>query len=269
MKIKQFALAAIAAAFLLSGCQAPESSTSTKSETKQSENRIKVKTSPDKYTWYVKNYVGKAASSVGYESLGKDRMEMYGDGYIQLIMLDTNGDYIGTSDEELKGYVIVNQNLEPNTEIKYTFEVNEDGEEYNFVDTQSIEQIVLQVKKKGSFDSKMKLTSIQSSEDKHIEYIRDYVGLNLANCGYESLAGDLRDQYGVGNIKLEIVSDDGTYIDPSDTETMKKYKVVDQSIEPNTEINYTMDTDSDGNEYNFASYQNIDSIELYVESIEK
>ena len=43
---------------------------------------ITIKESPDKYTWYIKNYVGKNCASIGYTSMGGDRMDSYGGGYI-------------------------------------------------------------------------------------------------------------------------------------------------------------------------------------------
>ena len=36
---------------------------------------VTVKRSPDKYTWYIQDYVGRNAASIGYASLGGDRLE--------------------------------------------------------------------------------------------------------------------------------------------------------------------------------------------------
>ena len=43
---------------------------------------VTIKQSPDKYTWYIRNYVGKNCASFGYTSMGGDRMDHYGAGYI-------------------------------------------------------------------------------------------------------------------------------------------------------------------------------------------
>ena len=75
----------------------------TESNTIIQPDSIEIKTSPDKYTWYVKNYVGKNLASVGYTSMGGDRMDSYGNGYIQLVLLTINGEYVDIeSEEELK-----------------------------------------------------------------------------------------------------------------------------------------------------------------------
>lgn len=102
---------------------------------------VTVKTSPDKYTWYVKNYVGKNLASVGYTSLGGDRMDSYGAGYIQLILLTPNGEYVDIdSEDDLKNWRVVGQSPAANTEIKYTFMVDDEGNEYDSLpDFQNIE----------------------------------------------------------------------------------------------------------------------------------
>ena len=67
----------------------------TKTETEISKHKeVTIKTSPDKYTWYVKDYVGKNLASFGYTSLGGDRMDHYGEGYIELALINQSGKYI-------------------------------------------------------------------------------------------------------------------------------------------------------------------------------
>ena len=46
------------------------------------------------------------------------------------------------------------------------------------------------------------------------------------------------DHYGAGYIKFVIVSDDGSFIDPEDTELLKNYVITGQSVSPNTELKY-------------------------------
>ena len=80
---------------------------------------VTINPSPDKYTWYINNYVGKNCATIGYTSIGGDRMDTYGAGYIELIYVSPDGSYIDIEDEDaLKEYVITGQNLAPNTEIK-------------------------------------------------------------------------------------------------------------------------------------------------------
>lgn len=230
-------------------------------------NNIEIKTSPDKYTWYMKNYVGKNLAGVGYTSLGGDRMDSYGGGYIELILLTPNGEYIDISnEEELKGWRVVAQSLEPNTEIKYVFECNDEGEEYDhLVSHQNVEEIVLAVAPVGKTPAIPSLTAINLSPDRYTSYIADYVGRTLAQCGYISLAGKLMDQYGKAYVHLAVYSDDGSYIDVQDENTLKNYMVTSQSLAPNTEIKMEYMLDSNGNEYdNLIENQNIEEIELYV-----
>ena len=106
-----------------------------KEKSSQSTNTVQIKASPDKYTQYVKNYVGKNCANVGYKSMGGDRMDRYGNEAIKIVMVTEDGKYPGDEDDDLKGYVVVQQNLKPNTEIKMTYQKKEDGEEYdNLVD---------------------------------------------------------------------------------------------------------------------------------------
>lgn len=232
---------------------------------------VTVKQSPDKYTWYIKNYVGKNCASFGYTSMGGDRMDHYGAGYIELVLVTPDGAYIDIeTNDDLKQYVVTAQSIAPNTELKYTFELDEEGNEYeNLVSWQNYEEIVLCVKKVGSSEeTSLGLTEIYPSPDKYTWYIRDYTGRNLASCGYLSMGGKRMDHYGAGYIRFVITSDDGTFIDPQDTELLKNYVITGQSVAPNTELQYVFETDSDGNEYeNLVRSQNLEEIELTVKPV--
>lgn len=231
---------------------------------------VQIKVSPDKYTWYVKNYVGKNCATLGYTSSGGDRMDRYGAGILELIFVCSDGTYIDiSSDDALKEYTVIGQNLAPNTELKYVFDKDSEGNEYdNLIAYQNHEKIVLNVKKVGSSDSPISLTAINPSPDKYTWYVADYVGRNLASCGYISLSGKLMDKYGAAVVELIIVADDGSYVDPSDEELLKCYVVTGQSFAPNTELNLVFCKDSDGVEYdNLVETQNIEEIEVYVKHI--
>ena len=180
---------------------------------------VQIKESPDKYTAYIKDYVSRNCATIGYESLGGDRNDYVGRGYIHLVMVTESGEYPGISDEELKNYYVVSQSLEPNTEVKFTFQKDSEGKEYeNLTEWQSVEEIVLKVKPVGSAEqvSNKSMTKINASPDKYTCYVKDYVGRNLAGCGYISMLGDLRDSYGAGNLELIIITNDGSYIDLDD-----------------------------------------------------
>lgn len=111
-----------------------------------SEPTVAIKNSPDKYTWYIKSYVGKNCASIGYASLGGDRMDEYGNWYIKLVLVTPDGAYIDIeTDDDLKQYVVTGQSLAPNTELTYTFSTDSEGNEYSFAKSQNIKEIELTV----------------------------------------------------------------------------------------------------------------------------
>ena len=62
--------------------------------------------------------------------MGGDRMDHYGAGYIELVMVTPDGAYIDIeTDDDLKQYVVTVQSYAPNTELKYVFDTDEDGNE--------------------------------------------------------------------------------------------------------------------------------------------
>ena len=237
-----------------------------KEDNKEKTAPIIIKESPDKYTAYVKSYVGRNCASVGYESLGGDRNDYIGNGYIKLVMITENGEFVGIEDEELKEYVVVDQNLSPNTEVKFTYDKDSKGNEYdNIIEWQSVTEIVLKIRKVGSKEtvSKTGMTEIFAAPDKYTTYIRDYEGRNLAKCGYISLGGELRYEYGDANLKIVIIADDGSFVEIEEEE-LAKYFVTAQSPAPNQEVKCKYATDSNGNEYSWTDWQSIEEIELFV-----
>ena len=75
-------------------------------------------------------------------------------------------------------------------------------------------------------------------------------------------------EYGETTVKLVIVTEDGSYVDLEEEDSLRQYVVTAQSITPNTELKLTFVKDSDGNEYeNLVESQNIDEIELYVKKL--
>ncbi|WP_143142959.1 hypothetical protein [Clostridium sp. Marseille-P3244] len=282
MKKSKVVLVMCSVIVLLSACGPTRSDDMGKSVEKQTEENEKsseehkpknVKVSPDKYTWYIKDYVGRNLASFGYTSMGGDRMDTYGEGYLKLVFVNGQGTYINIDDEEeLKKYVVINQNITPDTEMKYVFEKDEGGKELDgLIEHQTYEEIVLSIKLvKESGKSEKDVLEIKASPDKYTQYIRDYTGRNLATCGYVSMAGDFRDSYGAANVKLILIPEDGSYIDISDEEVLKEYKVTQQSIEPNTEMKLEFMKNGNGDEYsNLVENQNISEIELYVTKISK
>ena len=76
-------------------------------------------------------------------------------------------------------------------------------------------------------------------------------------------------KYGNALIELIIVSDNGSFIDPNESELLKNYVVTSQNIAPNTEIKVTYAADSNGVEYLWTDTQTIEKIELYVTPIDE
>lgn len=110
--------------------------------------------------------------------------------------------------------------------------------------------------------------TLKTSSDKHIQYINNYVGRNAASFGYTSLGGYRMDTLGSGLIRLVLVSDDGSYVDISDEESLKHYTVTGQSVEPNTEVRIEFQKDSDGNEYSsLTEHMSVEQVDLSVSRI--
>lgn len=229
-----------------------------------------IKESPDKYTWYVKDYVGKNCATLGEEYSGM-LYDQYGDGGLRLVFVTGDGSHVDAeSQEALKEYVVTGQSLEPNTEMKLTFGKDKEGNEVDYrVIHQTQREIVLTVKRVGTDDEyKGTMTAINSSPDKYTYYISDYVGRNLADCGYNGYGDYICDEYGGGTIVFTVVTEDGAFIDPEDDEQLRGYKVVAQSIAPNTEFILTYQTNSEGVEYDsYVKTQNFYEIDLYVSPI--
>lgn len=162
--------------------------------------------------------------------------------------------------------LVVAQSILPNTELKLSYQLDSDGNEYdNLISHQSIEEILLAVAPIGENADIPALTTINVSPDRYTAYIYDYVGRTLAQCGYVSMAGKLMQQYGSAYVHLAVYAEDGSYVDIQDADTLKNYVVTRQSISPNIELKMVYSKDSDGNEYdNLIDTQNIEEIELYV-----
>lgn len=282
MKKPVMTLGLLALALSLSACNGAPSGQGGSSggvataEQGPAQEQVVIKQSTDKHTWYVKNYVGMNAASVGYTALDGSRRDAYGAGTLKVVFKTSDGAYVdyetdeeGNEPEGLKNYVVVAQDLEPNTELSYTFMLDENGEEYdNLVNVQNYEEIVLAVAPIGSSSPAPELTHIEASPDKYTRYVKDYVGRNLKTCGYLSLAGWYCDAYGQSYIQFSVSADDGSYVDVSDEETLKQYVVTSQSVAPNTPISMMFMTDENGEEYdNLVETRSVESINLTVTKV--
>ena len=232
------------------------------------------KQSPDKYTWYIKDYTGMNAATIGYTSLGGDRLDKYGDGLLKIIFMTADGSYVDINDEDaLKKYSVCNQSLPPDTEIKLTFLKDSNGEEYGLTDVMSQDSIVLAVTESGSNAKPTCPQGPNAAPDKYTRYVRDYTGLNAASIGYTAMSNRRYDKYGQSLLEVIFASDGGEYVDPTDEDNLKSYVVYAhvvyaQDVDPNTPITLTFLTDSSGNEYsNLVDTSSVESITLFVTAL--
>lgn len=102
---------------------------------------------PDRRTYHVRDYVGRNAAAVGPKNSYK-RIDEYGRGDVKIIFTSVDGTYIDATDlETLRQYVVVSQDVVPNTQIKYTYTKYSSGSESDLVDYQNITEINLTVQK--------------------------------------------------------------------------------------------------------------------------
>lgn len=230
--------------------------------------------SPDKYTCYVEDYVGKNLASFGYTSMGGDRREYYGKTTVEFALYSVDGTFVNINDEtELRKYIVIDQSPAPNAEFKLTYRKNSKGEEYsNLIDHQGYDVIDLKVARLDGtvYDTvrDIKMVQVDPAQDKYNYYVRNYVGRNLASAGYTSLGGQRMDAYGASHVQLVLVSNDGSYVDIEDEEQVKSYVVVRQDVAPNTPLQLTYRKNSKGEEYdNLIESQSVSKITLYLEKV--
>ena len=78
----------LSVAVMFCGCGKTDEETTTRSvEEFVSDMDVGINPSPDKYTWYIKNYVGKNCASLGYSSMSGKRMDEYGAGLVELVFV--------------------------------------------------------------------------------------------------------------------------------------------------------------------------------------
>lgn len=106
---------AFAAAVALAGCSDGAGSAAgsagdagAPSASQQAAEAVQIKQSPDKYTWYVKNYVGMNAGNAGYTGLDTNRYDRYGAGALRLVFVAGDGTFVDPENEDqLKEYVVI------------------------------------------------------------------------------------------------------------------------------------------------------------------
>lgn len=225
--------------------------------------------SQDKHVAYIKDYVGRNCGNFGYTAISGSRMDKIGDSYIRLVLVTYDGHAIDLEDiEDLKQYVVVQQNIPAHTAVNFQFSVDSEGNEQKYSDWCSVDEIVLWVKKvndKNKF--KGKITQLTLPEDNTCYYMYDFTNRNLSMFGYVSIGQDFRTYFYNCNLKLNLISEDGSYIDINSKEDMKSYYVIGQSIPANTAITVEYSKDSKGNYYKYPDYQSVEEVDLYVRKV--
>ena len=102
----------------------------------------------DKHLYHIRDYVGRNAASFGTYK-GENRVDEYGHGKIKIAFASEDGSFVDVSDEKkLKQYVVTNQDIEADKELKLEYETDSRGKEFdNLVRNQNYEEITLTVKK--------------------------------------------------------------------------------------------------------------------------
>lgn len=221
------------------------------------------------YTYTIRNYIGKNLGSVGKVS-GKQLIEEYGSGEVSIVLVTENGSIIPSDNEELKKqYTVVDQNLAAGTDITLVHLRDSRGKPYsNVVDYQSYDEMILYVAPVGSDSFSPIYTTILPTLDKHVYHIRDYVGRNAASFG-KAYSKNRIDEYGAAEMRIVFSSEDGSYVDAEDINTLKNYVITGQDIAPNTELKLEYETDSRGKEYdNIIRSQNYEEINLTVRALD-
>ena len=102
----------------------------------------------DRHTYHIRDYVGRNAASFG-TFVGDDRIDEYGVGDLRLSFNSEDGTYIDVADvNELQKYIVIAQDIAPNTELEFEYEIDSYGNEYdNLLRNQNYEVINLTVRR--------------------------------------------------------------------------------------------------------------------------
>ena len=232
-----------------------------------------VQMSPNRHIHYVKDYVGRNLGTIGSSSWDGIRNDKYGDAQVRINYITKDGRYLPADDFSiLKNYVVTAQSVMPDTELRISYKLDNFGDETNNLLTQSISEIDLFV---DSLDENVVVKALEhfpkatkESTDRHLFYIKDYVGRNLATFGYSSWDGKRYDKYGKSTVDLIFEAENGETVPSDDFEAMKDYVVYEQSVAPDTElkIDFTIYYDGEESE-NSIERQSVQEIVLKIRKV--
>ena len=99
--------------------------TNTTRTSNSTQHPIQTKSPTDKYTYYIKDYVGRNASDTCEWRLDESCKDDYGDGALQIVFITSDGQKI--DETNISYYKVTSQNIEPNTEIKISYSDSEES----------------------------------------------------------------------------------------------------------------------------------------------
>ena len=101
----------------------------------------------DKHKYHIKDYVGRNAASFG-DFYGNERVDKYNNVELRLSFVTEDGSYVDSTDlNELKNYIVVSQDIAPNTELLIEYDIDSRGNENNYlIEYQNYEEIILVIK---------------------------------------------------------------------------------------------------------------------------
>lgn len=152
----------------------------------------------DRHKYHIRDYVGRNAASFG-EYYGSDRVDSYNDAELRLSFAAEDGSFIDSNDlNVLKNYIIVSQDIAPNTELTLVYDKDSKGNEYdNLIESQNYEEITFVLKK---IDSSI-ANKMPQIEEKNNSDGGDYVELSIK---YKVLSG--------GQAEITGFSGDGNHV---------------------------------------------------------
>lgn len=108
---------------------------------------------------------------------------------------------------------------------------------------------------------------VKKSTDKSIEYVKNYVGRNADDIGYQAMNGNFLEKYGEALVQIVFLTESGEQVN---SDNRSEFVITKQNVDPNTEINLTFKKDKDGKEYDsLIDTQSIDEIELTAKRIKE
>lgn len=145
----------------------------------------------DRHIYHIRDYVGRNAATFGTID-GDDRIDEYGEGKLKLSFTSEDGSYVNSkSINDLKGYIVIAQDIAPNTELKLEYDTDSYGNKYdNLIRSQNYEEINLTVRRlDDSIVSEMPELSTSNSDDS-LELTVKYKILDNGTAEITGFSGD-------------------------------------------------------------------------------